>query len=106
MGIILVPMTFPDLCKKDSTMQLGALVFNASKARDFYHNKLADFRATQSRAYAYEAEYLLTAQKLWAQHFDPNKYQKKVMTEYPEGLVSLPNEYRYPLVPFPYRTNL
>lgn len=63
-GMVLAPEDFYIRVLEDPYMQLGALVFNASKARDYYNGILADFNALQQRAYAYEAEYLNTAKQL------------------------------------------
>jgi hypothetical protein len=99
-AFVLVSERFPELCVEDASMQLGALVFNASKARDYYNGKLANFEEVQKRALAYEAEYLLTLRGHWPKSFTPNEYQSQILATYPNGLASLPRELLYQSLPF------
>lgn len=99
-AFVIVPENFPELCAKNASMQLGALVFSASKARDYYNSKLAIFEEVQRRAFAYEAEYLVTLRNRWPGSFTPNKYQSRVLTAYPNGLASLQKGLLYQSLPF------
>ena len=88
-GFVLCPENWCQMIKEDFSMHLGALVFNASKARDYWNLKLVgmcptsdkDNKATFIRAYSYEAELLLGLPDL-----KPNEYQKKVLNDFPFGL--------------------
>lgn len=99
--IILVPVEWPKICEKDPFMQLGGMVYTASKCADYWHGKLQtqeDGVALEMRARAYEAEYLLMLSTLIK--FKPNSYQKKVLEQFPLGLASLKEEFRYELQPY------
>jgi hypothetical protein len=99
--IVLVPVNWPEICKKDPFMQLGGMVYTASKCVDFWHGKLQkkeDGIALEKRARAYEAEYLLLLSSLTK--FKPNEYQQKLLEQFPLGLASLEEEFKYELQPF------
>lgn len=98
-AFVLVPADFAKLCKRNPTMQLGALVFVASQARDYYSNRFYKSKEMEQRALVYEAEFLLTTQKNLP-GFIPNEYQRNVLNFYPHGLESLSPELRYQSMPF------
>src|SRR5690348_11274289 len=81
-------------------MQVGAAVYVASQARDFYTTRLGSTtdpaiaqlqaRDAHQRAMAYEAEAILTVARM---HRDeglgelvPNEYQAKVLGAFPQGI--------------------
>ncbi len=91
LAVVMCPMEFADMVQEDLHMQMGGIVFCASKARDYWNNQFTcqeDSKTVMERAYAHEAEYLHTLVGL--KDFDPNEYQKKVMRDYPKGVLSLP----------------
>lgn len=98
-AVILVPVNYVTLCKKDPFMQYGALVFTASQARDYYNDRLYVRSDVMQRAYANEAEYLNTIKALIPQ-FKSNRYQKDVMKRFPYGLASLDPKLNYVSRPY------
>ncbi len=97
--MIMVPQDFYLKVLKAPYMQLGALTFIASQARDFYNQKLSDPNAVRQRSHAYEAEYLNTLKQLDG-GFSLNNYQIEVLNRYPKGLMSLDPSLRYTSTPF------
>jgi hypothetical protein len=97
---IICPSNWCDMLRADRYMQLGALVFQASKAKDYWNLKIPGITCTeeafQERAYSYEAEFLNTISV-----FSPNSYQKQVLTKYPQGLRSVRRGLHYTSRPFP-----
>jgi hypothetical protein len=86
----LCPMNWLEQCRENLTYCLGGLVFNASQCRDYYNghiNREYDPMLIRQRGMGYEAEFLHLAMK--HQPFEPNHYQKAVMTKYPEGVASI-----------------
>lgn len=57
--VIMVPIHWPRLCQEDPLMQLGGVVYTASKAADYWHGKIGPkaHHAVEARAMAYEAYY-------------------------------------------------
>ncbi len=97
-AVILLPLEWEGLIRGDTAMQLGAVLFNISKAVDVY-NGLLDIQL-ERRATMFEAEYLLTLRREFAQ-VTLNAYQKHVLTEFPQGLDSEGTEHlRYESKPF------
>ena len=93
-GVVLMPVNWLSKLDKDLYMQLGALVFTASQAKDYYQAfiegpalNIFDSQSTRNRALAYEAEYLLTLIQIDEQ-FTPNEYQLQVLNTYPRGVAS------------------
>lgn len=88
---IFLPHNWLDDVKADPVLQMGALVFVGSQALDFYNQKVgrAPAQGPESvrRARAYEAEYLLTVKKMGPQT-KFNDYQKKVLDDFPEGILT------------------
>lgn len=87
-GMVLLPANWPLMMTRDPLMQVGAMVFVGSQARDFYRGLIrteADSETIRRRAHGYEAEYLKTLYTL-----NPalvlNNYQKGVVAEFPNGL--------------------
>ena len=84
---ILVPINWCEMVKADHAMQLGALVFNASKAKDYWNLKVPGLSDAEqnlkARAYSYEAELLLGVPNL-----SPNDYQTKVLEKYYDGVAT------------------
>jgi hypothetical protein len=103
-AFILCPQNWVQMVKADPIMQLGGLVFNASKAKDYWNQKVPGLTDTDEdsmeRCWSYEAEYLNYVSAL-KPSFAPNDYQKKVMDKYPNGLRSARPGVHYHSRPFP-----
>jgi hypothetical protein len=86
LGVVLCPPGWTKIVAKNPIYQMGGMVFVASQARDLYNDRITDPNVLK-RARSHEAEFLL-----WAGHsvsgFDPCKYQRKVLEEFPKGLAS------------------
>jgi hypothetical protein len=76
------------MVKDNPVLQMGAVVFVGSQAVDYYNGKLTyeAHKNVLSRAYAYEAEYLLTILTMGCQTM--TEYQKGVLKRFGEGLRS------------------
>lgn len=101
----ILPQSFTGLVHANPAMQLGAVAFAASQARDYWTGKLIEEKRLGreddclKRAYAFEAEVLLTLQKLAQDDGDTlkfNAYQTEVLNRFPLGLGSLDLTLRYP----------
>lgn len=103
---IICPGKWMEMLKEDIYMQLGAMVFNASKARDYWNRKLPGYNATEKdileRSYTYETEFL-NYLKREDPAFTPNKYQSQVLEKFPQGLASARPGLHYEGRPFPTR---
>lgn len=107
-AFVLCPPLWNEMLEQDYIYQLGGVVFCASQCCDFYNEKfqhqqnnpigLQD-QDVQRRAWAYEAEYLNVVKEHLPEH-QFNDYQKKVMEEFPNGLLSLPENLVYQSKPF------
>lgn len=102
--IILVNKDLVKLVKERPIYHSGGMVFVASQCRDFYNGKLFDisdlkqsYERTKARSFAYEAEFLITMKYNTPPGipFSLNDYQKWVLSQYPDGLKSLPKECVY-----------
>jgi hypothetical protein len=88
---VMCPQNWLQMLKEDKTMQLGGMVFQASRAKDYWNRIFPgrDCPAQDSfdRACSYEAEFLnyLLAED---QDFSPNVYQQQVLEKFPKGLSS------------------
>jgi hypothetical protein len=91
---IYMPMNWYGMICSDPVFQMGAIVFILSQCVDYWHKKFMDQESMLSRAYAYEAEYLLVARTMNPQ-IELNGYQKKVLDNYPKGLASLDPKHAY-----------
>jgi len=89
---MIFPQDIQSRMKKEGLVFLGGMVYNASKARDYYNNQVFDIKAFECRAMAYEAEFLRILKK---QEIPFNDYQEEVLKKFPNGLNSLPAEYSY-----------
>lgn len=113
---ILVPEEWPQMVREDPCMQMGALVFVGSQAKDHWNLKVVEQIVKNPkqvmidtpevtmgspgenpvviRARSYEAEFLH-----WVRRNEPkfafNEYQQKVLEKFPNGLKSLPPELAY-----------
>lgn len=105
-GVIIMPTNYIDLVREDPVMQLGAIVFTASQARDYYTGKMGNESShdINKRARAFEADALNTLDHL-AQgeglQLEWNTYQQAILAEFPRGLEDLAENLRYPTPPFP-----
>lgn len=100
---IICPMNWCQMLKDDPFMQLGALVYNASKVKDYWNLKIPGLSDTSEdnhfRAMAYESEFLNYC-KQNDPSFVPNPYQYKVFEKFPNGLASA-GDLVYDSRPFP-----
>lgn len=101
MAVIMCPQNWHEQLASDPHMQMGALVFAASQAKDYWNHKfipLPDEDIAQKkkevfqRAWSNEAELLHYFQRT-APNFKPNEYQQKVIAEYPLGTLSISHNY-------------
>jgi hypothetical protein len=88
---VLIPLNFVEMCKEQPYHQFGGVVFVGSQVVDFYNEKLEH---SPYRAQAYEVEYILAIQRRYAD-FVPDDYQQDILKKWPNGLSSLPEEFRY-----------
>lgn len=102
-AFIVCPQNWHTMLMKDLYMQAGALVYNSSKARDYWNLKLPGHNITpdesHQRAMCYESEWLRFCQ-LNDPEFVPNDYQGKVLGKY-QGVVDMPPELVYDSRAFP-----
>lgn len=81
----LVPPKWLDLIADNAVMQMGAMVFAASQLADLYAGRTG--AGTVSRAYGYEAEFLLAVRRRFPA-MPLTRYQEKLLRELPHGLAS------------------
>lgn len=89
MAVIICPEKWHDMLIADAHYQMGAMVFAASQAKDYWNNKfiVEKKEIIEKRAYSFEAELLNFFAKTVV-GFKPNDYQKHVIEKYPEGIKS------------------
>lgn len=103
---IICPGRWAELLKEDAYMQLGGMVFQAAKARDYWNRHLPGLNNQETdkdmfeRAASYEAEFLTFVARE-DRDFSPNPYQQRVLREFPEGLASARPGLHYEGRPFP-----
>lgn len=98
---VLCPHNWLSMIQSSPIMQLGAVTFAASQARDFYNEKLEDKEGVRSRSRAFESELL----RCFCRHkvITPemlNSHQRKLLEEFPNGLDSLNSALWYESRPF------
>jgi hypothetical protein len=102
-AFIVCPPHWCEMLRDDLYMQVGALVYNSSKARDYWNRKIPGHVITKEeshqRAMCYESEWLRFCQ-LNDPSFKPNTYQGQVLAKY-QGVVDMPPEMVYDSRPFP-----
>lgn len=81
-AVIMLPQDWLAKIKENPLLQLGAIVFVGSQSVDFVHGRV---HGVKERAFAYEAEYLKTLQKMLPQ-WKPNDYQHSILKNYADGL--------------------
>jgi len=91
MATIICPADWPQRLQKEPHMQMGAMVYNASKAQDYWNLRIPGLNEDQKdnhfRAMAWESE--LYRQFLKDDPgFTPNEYQQTVLEKFPNGLDS------------------
>lgn len=96
LAVIMIPDNWHDMLVEDSHMQMGALVFAASQAKDYWNHKFAPTTISKQeihdRAWSSEAE-LLHFFARTAPDFHANAYQNKIMERYPNGILSVDTHY-------------
>lgn len=97
-GIIAIPENWLRLFAVDPWLQLGAVMYSASRARDFWSGKLREIDiVTERRAKAHEAEFLRFALADESKkRFKATAYQGAVLAAFP----SFPTDLEYESVPF------
>lgn len=94
-GMVICPEDWLDKVQEDPYYQMGALVFAASQAKDYWNHKFVPGSRNEihARAWSYEAEWLHFLAATDPAGFKPNAYQQKIMNEYPQGIASEPSNY-------------
>ncbi len=99
-GVVLIPLNWIKLFSVDPWLQLGAVMYSASKARDFWNKKIADEAGgleVERRAKAYEAEFLrLAIRDQSKKRFKATAYQGAVLGAFG----SFPSDLEYESKPF------
>ena len=98
---LFLPLDFLKQAYENPIYQFGSIVFNASKVRDYYTGKITEKNEPEieRRARGYEAEALLTLQKMAKERggtIEWTPYQLNVLRENPQGIASLPRHLVYP----------
>lgn len=88
-AFVLIPFNWHDMLVADPFMQMGAMAYTASKAKDYWNYKFVpgSEQVIEDRARSYEAELLHFFSKN-APKFVANDYQKEIMKHYPDGMMS------------------
>lgn len=99
-SLLFLPVDFLKQAYENPIYQFGSIVFNASKVRDYYTGKITEKNEPEieRRARGYEAEALLTLQKMAEERggtIEWTPYQLKVLQENPRGIASLPRHLVY-----------
>lgn len=94
-AMVFAPTNWPEMMEADPYMQLGAIIYIGSQAADYYNGVFHDQESvnlSRKRSNSYEAEYLL----LLKDH-PLNEYQRKVVSENPNGFDPLLGYIRKPV---------
>ena len=94
-GLVFVPSNWHQLLMANPLKQMGAMVFVASQAKDYWNHRFLppnDREEVTSRAHSNEAE-LLHYFSRTVPDFKPDAYQKHVMEKYSFGTKSLATNY-------------
>lgn len=91
-GLIIAPYNWVEMCNDNPPCQLGAVIFCASQAADFYNGRLSE--EIKKRGEAYEAEYLKGIRNMPG--LELTDYQRYVVNNFPDGI---PPEMVAPLKP-------
>lgn len=87
-ALTILPLQWVRMFGRDPIKQMGLVVFIASQSVDYFHERVfTEAEKVVERARAHEAEYLLTIQHL-APAWEPDRYQRSILGDYPEGLAS------------------
>lgn len=81
-AVIMLPHEWLTKIEENPLLQLGAIVFVGSQSVDFVHGRV---HGVKERAFAYEAEYLKTLQRLLPE-WKPTDYQASLLKNYADGL--------------------
>jgi copper(I)-binding protein len=94
LAVIMIPEKWHEMLVQDAHMQMGAMVFAASQAKDYWNHKFGSSskKDIHDRAWSAEAE-LLHYFARTAPDFKANDYQKKIMERYPKGIASVDAHY-------------
>lgn len=98
--LLILPKDFPKQVHEDPIFQLGIIGYMSSQCRDFYCGKItaASRQEVNGRAQAFEAETLLTIQRMAALEgitFQLLSIQREYLSKFPQGLASLPSAMHY-----------
>ena len=93
-AVILLPPNWHDLLIADPFLQMGAIVFVASQAKDYWNGKFGPLTKKEIliRAASNEAE-LLHFFKRTAPKFIANEYQQQILEKFPLGISSEKTNY-------------
>ena len=100
--LLILPRNFLSQVREDVVMQLGVTAYMASQCRDYYAGNITGGNSGEVnlRARAFEAETLLTLQRMASQEgvrLNWNPIQQSILQESPQGLASLPAHLNYPI---------
>lgn len=113
LAVIMVPENWHYLLVENAHLQMGAMAFVASQAKDYWNHKFVAMQKNQNvvdRAWSTEVELLQYFVKT-VPDFKLNEYQDSIMKKYPKGIASVDahyvgREYDGAFPPFPVDVNL
>lgn len=85
-ALILMPPTWFDMAKKEPLMQLGAIVYIASHAKDYWNKKLGE--ESIPRGQSLEVELIKRMIKKYGE-IPLTGYQNYILRQFPEGVISV-----------------
>ena len=92
-AFVIMPENWHDMLVENPHYQMGAMVFAASHAKDYWNEKYVQGeKGVLQRAYSFESE-LLHYFKANVEGFKPNEYQTKIMAKFPLGIKSCDSHY-------------
>ena len=95
LGVVFMPTLWSDMLRETPFVQMGAMVFVASQAKDYWNNKFGvdDKQIILDRACAFEAEFLHYLLCQTDRKFEPTDYQKQILSKFPDGIASCSSVY-------------
>lgn len=98
--LVVLPKDIVKQVQQEPVIQLGIIGYIASQCRDFYCAKINRNNSAEinTRAQAFEAETLLTIQRMAALEgitFQLLSIQREYLSKFPQGLASLPSAMHY-----------
>jgi hypothetical protein len=98
-AMLFAPNNWDEMIKAEPLYQMGGVVFCGAQVCDFYSGKITsteEAQVTARRSRGYEAEYILTLQKI-NRNVKLNEYQQGLLKDFPQGLKDIADlVYEYP----------